>query len=164
MARRTILNSLAMCGASLMMSLAIIPLSSPAWALPTPQQNYAVKGEAAPNSVDLATREAASGKRLLIDIREVDEWIRTGVPSGAKLLSMSDFDFDEELAKMTLGDKTKPLALLCQTGLRAERLRKRLTAAGFTNVRIIAGGLIGNGKNAGWIAAKLPVIPYRDAQ
>ena len=105
--------------------------------------------------------EVRNCKRLLIDIREAEEWIRTGVPQGAKLLSMNDFDFDEQLQALTGGDRNRPVALLCRTGVRAESLRKRLKIRGYSNVTVIEGGLLGDGRHVGWIAAGLPVEKYR---
>ena len=111
--------------------------------------------------VTATVAEVRNGKRLLIDIREAEEWIRTGVPQGAKLLSMNDFDFDEQLQEMTGGDRNRPVALLCCTGVRAESLRKRLKVRGYSNVTVVEGGLLGDGKHGGWIAAGLPVEKYK---
>ena len=94
--------------------------------------------------------EVRNGKHLLIDIREAEEWSRTGVPQGAKLLSMNDFDFDEQLQALTGGDRNRPVALLCRTGVRAESLRKRLKIRGYSNVTVIEGGLLGDGRHGGW--------------
>ena len=111
--------------------------------------------------VTATVAEVRNGKRLLIDIREAEEWIRTGVPQGVKLLSMNDFDFDEQLQEMTGGDRNRPVALLCCTGVRAESLRKRLKVRGYSNVTVVEGGLLGDGKHGGWIAAGLPVEKYK---
>lgn len=111
--------------------------------------------------VTATVAEVRNGKRLLIDIREAEEWIRTGVPQGAKLLSMNDFDFDEQLQALTGGNRNKPVALLCRTGVRAESLRKRLKVRGYSNVTVVEGGLLGDGRHGGWIAAGLPVEKYK---
>ena len=98
----------------------------------------------------IAPREAQklleSGKAILIDIREAEEFAREHI-RGARhvpLSALDRHDFDRERAD------GKAAIFQCQSGRRTEMNRDRLIALGFSQSYVIEGGL-----NA-WRAAGLP--------
>jgi rhodanese-related sulfurtransferase len=87
-----------------------------------------------------------SGKAILIDIREAEEFAREHI-RGARHVPLSGLDrhdFDRERAD------GKAAIFQCQSGRRTEMNRERLIALGFAQAYVIEGGL-----NA-WRAAGLP--------
>jgi len=97
-----------------------------------------------------AARLVATGKAVLVDVREPVEWAKTGVAAPAVLLSKSDFDGKQAAWKPFLaktGDKQ--LILYCRTGHRAGIIAATLAAQGRAVAN--AGGL------ADWMAAGLPL-------
>lgn len=93
-----------------------------------------------------AQRMLESGKAILIDIREADEFAREHI-RGARhvpLSGLDQHDFDRERAE------GKAAIFQCQSGRRTEMNRDRLIALGFAQSFVIEGGL-----NA-WRAAGLP--------
>jgi rhodanese-related sulfurtransferase len=112
----------------------------------------------------IAPREVQAGLDAgtlhLVDIREADEWLATGVPPQARLIALSDFEFDDRIAELAGPDRAGQIALLCRTGERARRAHARLAAQGFRGIFVVAGGLLGDGDDPGWIAAGLPLKPY----
>ena len=87
-----------------------------------------------------------SGKAILIDIREAEEFAREHI-RGARhvpLSALDRHDFDRERAE------GKVAIFQCQSGRRTEINRERLVALGFQQAYVIEGGL-----NA-WRAAGLP--------
>jgi rhodanese-related sulfurtransferase len=93
-----------------------------------------------------AQRMLESGKAILIDIREANEFSREHI-RGARhvpLTGLDQHDFDRERAE------GKAAIFQCQSGRRTEMNRDRLIALGFAQSYVIEGGL-----NA-WRAAGLP--------
>jgi rhodanese-related sulfurtransferase len=93
-----------------------------------------------------AQRLLASGKAVLIDIREADEFAREHI-LGARHVPLSGLDghdFDRERSAGMVA------IFQCQSGRRTEMNRDRLAALGFAESYVIDGGL-----NA-WRAAGLP--------
>ncbi len=93
-----------------------------------------------------AQRMLESGKAILIDIREANEFSREHI-RGARhvpLSGLDQHDFDRERAE------GKAAIFQCQSGRRTEMNRDRLIALGFAQSFVIEGGL-----NA-WRAAGLP--------
>ncbi len=115
----------------------------------------AIAGEA----VDAPTAHqlVKDGKITLIDIRRPDEWAKTGSGDGAVRLDMRRDDFIAELEKITNGDKSKPVALICARGVRSARMNNRLTDAGFTNIIDVPEGMLGSKAGPGWIKRGLPL-------
>lgn len=110
--------------------------------------------------VQAAHAQAAAGEILLIDIRRPDEWTRTGIGQGAQPLDMRRPDFVEELDQLTDGDSTQPIALICARGVRSARLSRKLTEAGYASIIDVPEGMLGSSAGPGWLAQKLPVVPY----
>jgi rhodanese-related sulfurtransferase len=96
-----------------------------------------------------AAERVASGKAVLIDVREPAEWAETGVAAPAALLPMSDFNGDRKLWKPFLEKNAgKELILYCRSGNRSGQAATKLAAEG----RAVANA----GAFKDWAAAKLP--------
>lgn len=106
-----------------------------------------------------AYQRAKSGAVVLIDVRSAREWRQTGVPAGAKQVTIHQGaqSFLAGVLKATGGDKTKPVALICARGNRSARARRFLEASGFTNVHDVSEGMFGRNGTPGWLARKMPV-------
>lgn len=113
----------------------------------------AIAQEAAKTTTS-AEFQAARGGATLFDVREPAEWAETGLPEGAKGVSISDAAFVEKVLAQVGGDKSKPVAVICKSGVRSARAAGKLAEAGFTSITNV-----GDGMN-GWQAAKLPTTPY----
>lgn len=109
---------------------------------------------------------AKEGKVTLIDIRRPEEWRQTGVAEGAVRINMLHpkglQGFAQEVYTLVGGDLNAPIVLICRTGSRTSRLQPVLTQAGFTNVKHIPEGTLGNRSTPGWIAQGLPIDPCKD--
>jgi len=105
-----------------------------------------------------AHRLALARRITLVDIRRPDEWALTGVGEGAQPLDMLRDDFETALAGMVQNDRLAPIALICARGVRSARLGKRLTDAGFSDVRNVPEGMLGSGAGPGWIKRGLPLV------
>ncbi len=96
---------------------------------------------------------------ILIDVREKREWDQSGMPAGAKGISISRPDFVEAVLATMSGDKDQPVAVICRSGARSKRAADQLIAAGFTNVTNVGDGMIGrDGVGEGWLASNLEVV------
>lgn len=105
-----------------------------------------------------------AGSLVLIDIRSPREWKQTGVPQGAKLVTIHHprgaRGFLEDILKAAGGDKSRPIALICAVGNRSSRGKRFLEARGFTNVHDVSEGMLGRGSQPGWLARKLPIRKF----
>lgn len=122
----------------------------------TPAHSWADHKLSAPQ----AHADAKAGKLVLIDIRSPREWKQTGVPEGAKLVTIHHpggaNGFLEDILKAAGGDKSRPIALICAQGVRSSRGKRFLEARGFTNVYDVSEGMLGRGSQIGWLARRLP--------
>ncbi|MBK1613239.1 sulfurtransferase [Rubrivivax gelatinosus] len=85
-----------------------------------------------------AARDAlASGRAVVIDIREPDEHAR-GVAPGMRLLPMSQIG--QRLAEIPK-DPKQPVLLVCNTQNRSRATAQALRERGWSNVRYVAGGM-----------------------
>jgi len=99
---------------------------------------------------DEAARLVAEGKAVLIDVREPDEWAKTGVAAPAVLLALSDLrgarqSWDPFLKQ----NRDRELILYCHSGGRSGRAAQFLAEEGYRTANI--GGF------DDWRAAGLPV-------
>lgn len=108
-------------------------------------------------SVQRAHVLASNGKIKLVDIRWPAEWKQTGVGKGAHGISMHEKGFVSQLDKLTGGDRSKPIALICARGNRSNRMKAKLNAAGFTNIINVPEGMLGSSAGPGWLGRKLPL-------
>ena len=103
-----------------------------------------------------------AGQMTLIDVRSPEEWRETGLPQGAKPVTIHGPDgmagFVAATTKAMLGKKDQPVALICARGWRSYRAANALRDAGFTNVINVREGMLGNPFDGpGWLDRKLPV-------
>jgi rhodanese-related sulfurtransferase len=92
----------------------------------------------------------ASGKAVLVDVREPSEWADTGVAAPAVLLAKSDFDGAQKDWKPFLEKNgSKEIILYCRSGARSSTVAAALAAKGLKVSN--AGGF------REWVAAGLPV-------
>ena len=105
----------------------------------------------------MAHKLAQSSEITLRDIRRPDEWARTGSGQGAHRLDMRRKDFISALDALVAGDRSKPVALICATGVRSNRMSEKLKNAGFSNIIDVPEGMMGSKAGPGWIKRKLPL-------
>jgi len=103
------------------------------------------------------------GDLTLIDIRRPEEWRQTGVAQGAMRINMLHPQglqgFAQAVYDAVGGDLDAPIALICRTGSRTSRIQPILSQAGFTNIRHVPEGTLGNRTTPGWIEQGLPIEP-----
>ena len=86
----------------------------------------------------LAKKLVAAGA-VLLDVRTPAEWNERHL-DGASLIPVDELDGRlEEVAKLTGGDKNKPIVVYCHSGGRAGRAKKKLLKAGYTQVTNLGG-------------------------
>ncbi|WP_241484018.1 rhodanese-like domain-containing protein [Ruegeria sp. ANG-R] len=113
-------------------------------------------------TVSNAHQQAQEGAVYLIDIRTPREWRSTGVGDGAHPIDMRRDDFVQALDRLTGGNRTAPIALICARGVRSARLSNQLTEAGFSNIIDVPEGMLGSAAGPGWVRAGLPVNGYKE--
>ena len=114
-----------------------------------------------------ASALAGAGEITVIDVRGAPEWVRSGVPRGAKEVSLypspgqTNGNFVKQVLAAVGGDKSPPIATICATGTRSAVARDILLRAGFTAVYDISEGMFGSTSGPGWLRRGLPVEPCR---
>jgi len=106
---------------------------------------------------DEAHEKAKSGEIVLIDIRRPDEWARTGIAQGAVPIDMRVDDLGARIDAALGGDRSRPVALICHSGVRSRRLSAAMAGAGFTRVYDVGEGMAGSARGPGWVRRGLPV-------
>jgi rhodanese-related sulfurtransferase len=110
----------------------------------------AASNEVSKISAEEAAKRVASGKAVLVDVREPAEWAETGVAAPAALLPMSDFNGGQKLWKNFLAENAgKELILYCRSGSRSGRVAAKLAEQGVS--------VFNAGAFKDWTAAGLPV-------
>ena len=104
-----------------------------------------------------AHTRAEAGKLVLIDVRTEEEWRETGIGTSAVPISMLDRAFLQKLDAAVGGDKTKPIAMICASGVRSAMVARALANYGFSWVYDVSEGMDGSRAGPGWLARKLPV-------
>ena len=119
-------------------------------------------------SPDQALQLARGGQVTIIDIRRPDEWRQSGLPAGTERamvrLSRGPNEFLHKIAKLTQGDKSKRIFLICAAGVRFGYAAKLLASRGYTQVMDISEGMLGNGHGAGWLARDLPISIFKECR
>ena len=96
----------------------------------------------------------------LIDVRSPTEWRQTGVPAGALTVTIHDprgeDGFVEAILASVDGERDRPIAVICASGVRSHRAQQWLAKAGFSNVSDVSEGMLGRGSDPGWIERALP--------
>jgi rhodanese-related sulfurtransferase len=96
----------------------------------------------------------ADGNTLIIDVRDGSEIAESGKAPGTAEISLgtlpykADHEMPEGVRDARLEDKGRPILCMCAKGGQASLGAKLLKDYGFTNVKIIEGGIEG-WKNAG---------------
>jgi len=123
----------------------------------------AAAGTLAPET---AKTRADQGELTVIDVRLPQEWAQTGLPEGAKGVSLQNpatFEvrpgFVADVLRAVDGNRERPIALICARGNRSAFARDLLERAGFANVHDISEGMIGGENGPGWLARDLPIEP-----
>lgn len=110
-----------------------------------------------------AFAQMRAGDIVLIDVRSPREWRQTGVPAGAKTVTIHHprgaSGFLADILKAVGGDKSRPVALICASGVRSSRGKRILEANGFTQVHDVPEGMLGRSDLPGWLARELPTMP-----
>lgn len=101
-----------------------------------------------------AQKKAQRREVLLVDVRTPGEWAETGMPSPSVGLTLQRADFLDELARLTGGDRTRPVAFICRSGNRSGVAARQAMKAGYSQVYNVLGGMSGG---AGWISERLPI-------
>lgn len=110
-----------------------------------------------------AFEHAQSGDLLIIDVRSRSEWAQTGIPSGARTVSLQDEmgtpnrQFMAEVEAATENDHDRPIAFICAAGIRSSVAREIAEAAGFSRAVDISEGMMGNPRGPGWLRRGLPL-------
>lgn len=91
---------------------------------------------------------------VLVDVRTESEW-QSGIAKGARTVTLGDPRMVDTIYGFLKEDETRPVAVICRSGMRSARAAKLLVAAGFTDVSNVKGGMMA------WAAAGLPTGPYR---
>lgn len=97
----------------------------------------ALAGAPAETDVASARDAAASGRAVLIDIREPDEHA-AGVAPWARRLPLSQL---ASRAAEIPRDTDQPVLLICHTQGRSSKLATVLRKQGYTNVSVVVGGM-----------------------
>ncbi len=112
---------------------------------------------------DQAMQLAAAGEIVVVDVRSPQEWQQTGVPAGARLVTIHQPDgligFIEAMGDTLGEDRSRPIALICARGNRSSLASSALAEAGYTQVYNIREGMLGSPDGPGWLARGLPTDP-----
>lgn len=101
-------------------------------------------------SPEHAAKLVATGKAVLVDVREPAEWADGGVAGPAVLLPMSDFKGEQKQWKPFLEKNAgKEIILYCRSGGRSMSVAEELAKKGVKTSNV--------GAFRDWIAAGLPV-------
>jgi rhodanese-related sulfurtransferase len=102
-----------------------------------------------------AHRRQAEGT-LLIDVRHAPERAQLGAPAGAAWIDWTGDAraFIAATSSLTGGDTTRPIALICRSGIRSGHAQAALQGAGYADVVNVVGGFDAGPEN--WRASGLP--------
>lgn len=118
-------------------------------------------GEAELSAVTAHDR-VIGGDLLLVDVRDPQEWLGTGVPAGAHAVTMhgprGTAAVIEAVRRLTGDDRRRPIAVICAAGVRSRLVQYLLQRDGFVAVSNVAEGMLGARAGAGWLARGLPVV------
>lgn len=104
-----------------------------------------------------AHQQHSDGELLLVDVRTPGEWAESGIAAGAAAIAMQDPELGPKLMELMEGDKSRPIALICRTGVRSGRVAHAMLSAGFTQVYSVGEGMFGSSAGPGWLARGLPI-------
>ena len=112
-------------------------------------------------AADAAFQGAEAGNMTVIDVRSPGEWRQTGIPQGARAVTIHDpggiKGFVDAMTRAVGGRLDAPVALICARGGRSTRAQQALRSAGFTRVMNIREGMLGSSYGPGWLERGLPL-------
>ncbi|MEJ1995217.1 MAG: rhodanese-like domain-containing protein [Limibacillus sp.] len=120
---------------------------------------------------DLSAPEAEARMQedglLLIDVRSKLEWAETGIPKGAEAITIHEPRgvgyFVMKVSEAAGGERDRPIAFICATGVRSAYAYSLLKEAGFSELYNITEGMLGNPRHGpGWLKRGLPTEPCPD--
>lgn len=104
-------------------------------------------------------------KLIIVDVRTPKEWRETGIPAGAKAVTLGNPDgpdaFADEVLKAAGGNKAAPLGVICRSGNRSTKAIEVLEQRGFTNLHNVKEGVGGGDNGPGWQARQLPMVEWK---
>ena len=102
---------------------------------------------------------ARGRKLLIIDVRPLQDRLRTGVPVGAVEIDKAQplERFLAAVERVTRRNKHANIALICVVGALSAEAQTDLEVVGYTRVVSIADGMEGSANGPGWLANGLPV-------
>jgi rhodanese-related sulfurtransferase len=110
-------------------------------------------------SADEVTLFMNSQDTVVVDVRLSEEWVESGVLANAHLITYFDSqaramktEFLKKLLEVTKGNKTKPIVLVCRTGLRSKLVAGILDREGYKNVYNYKDGMVG------WLSERRSVV------
>ena len=110
-----------------------------------------------------ALAAAEAGEITIVDVRSPMEWRITGIPGGSVPVTIHHAGgadgFVAEILDVMDGDRSRPIALICASGVRSGAAQALLRDRGFSDVRNLAEGMQGSRAGQGWVAQGLPVRP-----
>ena len=114
-------------------------------------------------SAEQALQQSRAGERLLFDVRSPSEWHETGVPETAQPVTIHDTRglpaFVAEVIARTDGDRSRPVAFICASGVRSAYASQLLREAGYQDVANVKEGMFGSDAGEGWRKKGLPISP-----
>lgn len=96
------------------------------------------------------------GDVLLVDVRQPEEWQKTGIAEGAVPIDLRRDDFIDAVLAVRAFEK-QPIAVICAGGVRSRRMTLWLDEAGISPIIDIPEGMLGSSVGPGWLARGLPV-------
>lgn len=120
-------------------------------------------GDATPAGATITPTEAHRRQieqgTLLIDVRHAPERAQLGAPAGAAWIDWTGdaAAFLAAIRTQTGSDTTRPIALICKSGIRSGQAQAVLQGAGYADVVNVVGGFDAGPEN--WRASGLPVEP-----
>lgn len=106
------------------------------------------------------------GEMILLDVRTQGEWLQSGVPKTARLVTLSDprgaAGFVAGAKKAVRGNLKTPVGVICRTGNRSATAAALLAQAGFKTIYNIPEGVIGDARTIGWAVRGLPMVSCGD--
>ena len=101
-------------------------------------------------SADAYESFSANDNAIIVDVRNPDEWTTTGVPVGAALIPLPEFETrgPAELPQ------DKDIYVICNSGNRSRVASQILIDAGYQNVINVDGGI------QAWLRNGFPTEPY----
>ena len=109
---------------------------------------------------DEALRLAQAGEIVLVDVRSPQEWRQTGVPAGARRVTIHNADglvgFLNAMRRELDGEFDRPIAVICAQGNRSSVAQSALSEAGYSQVFNIREGMLGSADGPGWLSRGLP--------